>query len=88
MFQCIKLCDEAKEKHQSLVNLLLPENELEKQNHWFHSACFKAQTGKAAVMEQVATLRTKPELEAQKELLKRKKELELETELPATNQCT
>lgn len=33
--ELIKLCDEAKESHESLVKLPLPEDELEKQNQWF-----------------------------------------------------
>lgn len=157
LFQLIKLCDEAKENHESLVNLPLPEDELEKQNQWFQrkmeifkgfiqdvkvwlpeagqqiahsiaesvilqsvvnsddigpddsvsnaskpkskhksssssrasstsSARIKAQAEKAALMERVAALKKKHELEAQEEQLKRKKEqLELETELAATN---
>ena len=35
LVQLIKLCDEAKENHESLVKLPLPENELERQNQWF-----------------------------------------------------
>lgn len=34
LVQLIKLCDEAKENHVSLVSLPLPENEFEKQNQW------------------------------------------------------
>ena len=157
LFQLIKLCDEAKENHESLVNLPLPEDEFEKQNQWFQqkmetfdgfiqdvkvwlpeaaqqiahsiaesvilqsvvnsddigpddsvsnaskpkskhksssssrasstpSARTKAQAENAALMERVAALKKKHELEAQEEQLKRKKEqLELETELAATN---
>lgn len=45
-----------------------------------------AQAEKAALMERVAALQKKHDLEAQEERLKRKKEqLELETELAATN---
>lgn len=50
------------------------------------SARIKAQAEKAALMERVAALQKKHDLEAQEERLKRKKEqLELETELAATN---
>jgi len=149
--ELINICDEAKRNHESLVKLPLPENELEKQNHWFQqkmdmfdgfsqdvnvwfsevgwhkkhsivesvntddigpddsvsnvskpksshksssssrasstsSARIKAQAEKAALMERVSALQKKHDLEAQEEQLKRKKEqLELETELAATN---
>lgn len=35
MVQLIKLRDEARESHETLLNYPLPEDELEKQNQWF-----------------------------------------------------
>lgn len=37
LYELIKLCNEAKESHESLVKLPLPEDELKRQNQWFQS---------------------------------------------------
>lgn len=33
----IKCCDEAKEEHESFLSLPIPQDEVERQNKWFHT---------------------------------------------------
>ena len=37
MSNFIKCCDEAKEEHESFLSLPIPQDEVERQNKWFHT---------------------------------------------------